>query len=77
MQEQHDLLGSQMALLKNRVGIEIVGRLTGAATIDGELAFLGRAKDIRVSNRFGAIRTCETLWVEMVLNPLRAFGWAE
>jgi len=76
-QEQHDLLGCEMALLKERVGVEIVSRVTLAASIDSELAFLGDAKDRRVGNGFGAIGTCETLRVEMVQNPLRAFGWAE
>jgi hypothetical protein len=66
-----------MTLLKECVGVEVVRRVTGAATIDGELAFLGCTEDIRVSDRFGAIGARETLWVEMVQNPLRAFGWAE
>ena len=76
-QEQHDLLRCEMALLKDRVGVEIVGRVTCAAPIDGELAFLGGAKDIRLFHRVAAIRAHQALGVEMVQNPLRAFGWAE
>ena len=66
-----------MALLKDRVGVEIIRRVTVSAAIDRQLAFLGCAKDIRLSHGVAAIRAHQTLWMEVVQNPLRAFGWAE
>jgi hypothetical protein len=66
-----------MALLKERIGIEIVDRVTGAAPIDRQLTFLRGAKDRRVYHKVAAMRAHQTLWVEVLQNPLGAFGQAE
>lgn len=66
-----------MALLKDRVGIEIVSRVAYAATIDGQLTFLGQAMDIGVGHRVAAFRTHQTLWMKVFQNPLRALGQTE
>ncbi len=66
-----------MALLKNGVGIEIIDGVTGAAAIDRQLTFLRGAKDRCVCHRGPAFRAHQTLWMEVLQNPLGAFGRAE
>ena len=66
-----------MALVKNGVGREIIDGVTGATAIDRQLTFLRGAKDRCVCHRGPAFRTHQTLWMEVLQNPLGAFGRAE
>ena len=55
-----------MALLKDRVGIEVVGGVTGAAPIDRQLTLLGCAMNTRVGHRVAAVWAPQTLGMEIV-----------
>lgn len=66
-----------MALLKDRVGIQIVGGATCPTAIDRQLALLGRAEHICIGHAVAAIRAYQTLRMKVVQNPLRAFSRAE